>query len=163
MAWSSPGHPLYLSRVGTDSGLLFFCFQQLVSLSHHPLAAAVSGDTKQPLLAAGSGWGGLQVFQEALAWGCCQSWFLARFLCCLQNTDTPALLCSALRAGRDSALSLTGSKPSVGSCNPGVRGDLTTLSSCCDAGHVFDFSFPPTRAMGISFSLTEAGIRLICR
>lgn len=111
---SSPGHPLHLSTVRADSRLIFFSFQQLVSLSHHPLAAAVSGDTKQPLLAAGSGWGGLQVFQEALAWGCCQSCLLARVLCCLQNTKTTALLCSALRAGKDSALSLTGSRPRVG-------------------------------------------------
>lgn len=136
----SPGHALQLSTVRADLGLLFLLFWQLVSLSHHLLAAAVSGDTKQPLLAAGSGWGGLQVFQEALAWGCFQSWLLARFLCCLQNTDTTALLCLALRAGKGSALSLPGSKPSAGSCNPGVQGDLTALSNCCDVGHIFDFS-----------------------
>lgn len=142
-AQRSPGHPLQLSTVRTDSGLLFCCFWQLVSLSHHLLAAAVSGDTKQPLLAAGSGWGGLQVFQEALAWGCFQSWLLARFLCCLQSADTAALLCLALRAGKGSALSLAGSKPSAGSCNPGAQGDLTALSNCSDVGHLFDFGFPP--------------------
>lgn len=139
----SPGHPLCLSTVRTDCELLFSCLQQLVSLSLHLLAAAVSGDTKQPLLAAGSGWGGLQVFQEALAWGCCQSCLLVWFLCCLQSTDTTALLCSALRAGQDSALSLAGSKPSAGSCNPGGQGGLTALSDCCGVGHIFGFNFPP--------------------
>lgn len=94
-AEKSPGHPLYLSTVRTDCWLLFFCFQQLVSLSLHLLAAAVAGDTKQPLLAAGSGWGGLQVLQEALAWGCCQSWLLERFWA-VCRAQTPLPCCAQL-------------------------------------------------------------------